>query len=75
MNPLNVTKFGKIRTKNISYMDRELKFWLAVGFVLVLFAWVLALASCVSRPSYTIPSGVQVELPHTPADTLKGGAR
>lgn len=54
-------------------MDREVKYWLAVGFVLVLFAWVLALASCVSRPRYTMPSGVQVELPHTPADTLQKG--
>ena len=57
-------------------MDREFRFWLVIGFVLVLFAWVLALASCVSRPRYTMPGGVQVEMPKSQPDTLqKGGGR
>lgn len=65
----------KLSTKFAPNMDREVKYWLLFGFVMVIFAWVLALASCMSRPAYTMPDGTMVELPKTPTDTQKGGVR
>ena len=49
-------------------MDDDLRFWLLVGFLLIILAWAMAITSCVQqRPD----DGVLVELPRTPADRQK----
>jgi len=48
-------------------MDDDVRFWLFVGFILMVFAWVLAMTSCIqTRPT----SEPMVELQRTPTDTI-----
>lgn len=48
-------------------MDDDVRFWLFVGFVLMVFAWVLAMTSCIQQRPTEEP---MTELQRTPTDTI-----
>ena len=57
-------------------MNEDMKYRIMVCMVWTILAWIIAMASCVSHRKYVTPSGVVVELPHAPVDSLKkGGAK
>lgn len=56
-------------------MDEENKFWLMACIMVTVFILMVLLTACKTQTKYITPSGVSVELPHTPADSVKGGGR
>lgn len=52
----------------------DLKFWILAGIIAFLFGFFLAMTSC-NKSTYVMPDGTMVELPHAPADSVKGGGR
>jgi len=53
----------------------DLKYWVLAGVIAFLFGFFLAMTSCGSRSTYVMPDGTMVELPHAPADSVKGGGK
>lgn len=53
----------------------DLKSWILAGIIAFLLSFIIGMASCVSQSTYVLPDGTMVELPHAPADSVKGGGR
>jgi hypothetical protein len=48
-------------------MDDDLRFWLLIGFLLIILAWAMAMTSCVQQRPTEEP---MTELQRTPTDTI-----